>query len=160
MFVFAALAILAALLTLAALVVVAGATARPASASAASASAPASASAAPGSSPDFAAIDRFVRDQLAAQVIPGAALVVTHGRDVVHVRGFGHTSAGTAVTPSTQFRLGSVSKSFTATAVLQLVDAGRVRLDAPVRTYLRTSPSTISAAPTSPSGSCSTTPAG
>nr|WP_269091271.1 serine hydrolase domain-containing protein [Actinopolymorpha cephalotaxi] len=107
--------------------VVAGATSRPASASP---------SAAPAGSPDFPAIDRFVRNQLSAQAIPGAALVVTHGPDVVHVRGFGHTSAGTPVTPRTQFRLGSVSKSFTATAVLQLVDAGRIRLDDPVRTYL------------------------
>jgi len=55
----------------------------------------------------------------------------------VHVRGFGSADqSGRAVTPQTPFILASVSKSFTALAVMQLVEAGRVALDAPVQRYL------------------------
>jgi Beta-lactamase len=44
--------------------------------------------------------------------------------------------AGQPVTPQTPFILGSSSKSFTALAIMQLVEAGRVRLDAPVQRYI------------------------
>jgi CubicO group peptidase (beta-lactamase class C family) len=54
----------------------------------------------------------------------------------VHTAGYGTDGRGAPVTPRTPFRVGSLTKSFTAAAVLQLVDAGRVALDAPVRDYL------------------------
>jgi CubicO group peptidase (beta-lactamase class C family) len=85
---------------------------------------------------DFSAIDRFMNDQLAAQRIPGASLVITHDGEVVHLRGYGEARPGEPVTPQTQFFIGSVSKSFTALAVMQLVEQGRVELDAPVQTYV------------------------
>lgn len=86
--------------------------------------------------PDAATIDRYLADALARTGLPGMAVVVTRGRDVVHLAGFGTDGRGRPVTPSTQFRLASLSKSFTATAVLRLVGHGRIALDAPVRTYL------------------------
>jgi CubicO group peptidase (beta-lactamase class C family) len=64
------------------------------------------------------------------------AVVVTHGPQVVYRKGFGSAGPGRPVTPGTQFRLASLSKSFTALAVLQLVEAGRVGLDQPVQAYL------------------------
>jgi CubicO group peptidase (beta-lactamase class C family) len=85
----------------------------------------------------FAAIDDFVASQLADARIPGAALGIVRGDQVVHLRGFGAADEqGRAVTPQTPFVIGSVSKTFTAVAIMQLVEAGRLELDAPVRRYL------------------------
>ena len=67
---------------------------------------------------------------------PGVAIAITKGDQVVQVGGYGHDSSGAAVTATTPMPVASVSKSFTALAVMQLVEAGKVALDAPVRQYL------------------------
>ncbi|AXE80402.1 hypothetical protein C5746_29455 [Streptomyces atratus] len=85
---------------------------------------------------DWSEMDAFVRSRLEASGTPGAALAVIEDGRVVHQRGFGEDSRGRAVTPDTPFLWGSVSKPITGLAVMQLVEAGRVDLDAPVRTYL------------------------
>ena len=85
---------------------------------------------------DPSAIDRFVTGRMNANRIPGLALAITRGDEVLYVRGYGAARAGEPVTGQTQFLVASLSKSFTALAVLQLVEAGRVELDAPVRRYL------------------------
>jgi CubicO group peptidase (beta-lactamase class C family) len=71
--------------------------------------------------------------------VPGAAVAVIRGGKVVWSRGFGFAdlAAKVPVTPETEFNVGSLSKTPTAWAVMQLVDEGKVRLDAPVDTYLR-----------------------
>jgi CubicO group peptidase (beta-lactamase class C family) len=72
----------------------------------------------------------LVRDQLAASHVPEAAYaVLDHGR--VSSGGWGQ-----GVDADTPFVIGSISKSFTALAVMQLVDRGDVTLDAPVRRYV------------------------
>ena len=87
--------------------------------------------------PDFEAIDRFVETEMEAQGIPGLALGIVHGDQIVHLGGFGLADpAGRAVTPQTPFILGSTTKSFTALAVMQLVEAGKIELDAPVQRYI------------------------
>ena len=69
--------------------------------------------------------------------IPGLALGIVHNDEVVHLRGFGEARpSGRTVTPQTPFILASASKSITALAIMQLVESGRVDLDAPVRRYL------------------------
>jgi CubicO group peptidase (beta-lactamase class C family) len=85
---------------------------------------------------DLAAIDAFVEGRMRAHAIPGVALAITYGGEVVHARGFGDDGRGGAMTADTPLYIGSVSKAFTGLAVLQLVDADRLDLDAPVRTYL------------------------
>jgi CubicO group peptidase (beta-lactamase class C family) len=85
---------------------------------------------------DFAEIDGFVRAQMARHRIPGLALAITHGDEVVHAAGFGTAGEARRVVPETPFRIASVSKPFTALAVMQLVEQGRVELDAPVQTYI------------------------
>jgi CubicO group peptidase (beta-lactamase class C family) len=85
---------------------------------------------------DAGSIDAVVRAYRDTTRTPGIAVAVTRGRDVVHTAGYGRAADGTAVTDRTVMAAASVSKSFTALAVLQLVDAGRVRLDAPAREYL------------------------
>ena len=69
--------------------------------------------------------------------VPGAAVALTDGTNVVEVV-YGVTSLRTQapVTPMTLFQIGSISKVYTATIVMSLVDQGKVDLDAPVQTYL------------------------
>jgi CubicO group peptidase (beta-lactamase class C family) len=87
--------------------------------------------------PVFKEIENFVRDEMAAQRVPGLALGIVDGDQISYVRGFGTADDdGTEVTPRTPFIIGSVSKSLTALAVMQLVEANRIELDAPVQRYL------------------------
>ncbi|WP_433781414.1 serine hydrolase domain-containing protein [Actinomycetospora sp. CA-101289] len=86
--------------------------------------------------PDPAALDRYLADPRTATGLPGMAVAVTRGPDVVHLAGFGTDGRGAPITPSTRFRIASLSKSFTAAALLQLAEARRIDLDAPVRRYL------------------------
>ena len=82
-------------------------------------------------------IDRFVEEQMDARRVPGVALAIVRGSEVVHQRGFGSADgSGRPVTVDTPFVLGSVTKSFTALAVIQLVDAGKVSLESPISRYV------------------------
>ncbi|CAL9493202.1 Protein flp [Nocardiopsis dassonvillei] len=82
------------------------------------------------------AVDALVEAYREATGLPGAAVVLTRGTDVVHVGGYGTTPDGTPVTGRTPMALASVSKSFTALAVLRLAEAGELDLDDPVREHL------------------------
>ena len=83
-----------------------------------------------------AQVDRFLTTRLQDSAIPGAAVALIRGDRVLMVRGYGHDSTDTPVTGDSLFRIASLSKSFTALAVMQLVDAGLVALDDPVRQHL------------------------
>ena len=86
---------------------------------------------------DTATVDNWLEAQLRDAGIPGGALAIVRDGRVVDERGFGTADlTGRPVTATTPFVIGSLSKSITALAVMQLVDAGRVDLDAPVRRYL------------------------
>jgi CubicO group peptidase (beta-lactamase class C family) len=84
----------------------------------------------------FEALDRYVVRQMENSRIPGAAIAIAQGGNLVHSRGFGHNVRGQPVTAQTPFWIGSNTKSFTALAVMQLVESGDVELDAPVQRYL------------------------
>ena len=71
---------------------------------------------------DVDAIDSFVESQLAAHRIPGLALAITQGDEIVHLRGYGTAGDGRPMTPDTPLHIGSVSKSFTALAIMQRVE--------------------------------------
>ncbi len=87
--------------------------------------------------PDFQAIDVYLGAQIRDSHIPGLAVAIVKEGRIVHARGFGIARPdGKPVTPQTPFVLGSTSKSITAVAILQLVEAGLVELDLPVRAYL------------------------
>ena len=87
--------------------------------------------------PGFSGIDRFVEAEMDAQRIPGLSLAVVRDDRIVHMRGFGDADqSGRAVSPQTPFVIGSVAKSVTALAIMQLVEAGTVKLDAPVVQYI------------------------
>jgi serine beta-lactamase-like protein LACTB len=85
-------------------------------------------------------------DQLVARGYPeggpGAAVLVVRGGRTILRRGYGLASVelGVKVEPGQLFRIGSVTKTFTAAAVLLLVEEGRVALDAPIGRYLAGTP--------------------
>jgi len=85
-----------------------------------------------------AALREAIRTELAAHQIPGFAIALVDGEQTVWAEGFGHADLAGArpVSADTLFRVGSVSKVFTALAVMQLVEAGKLDLDAPVTDYL------------------------
>jgi len=75
---------------------------------------------------------------VAGHGLPGAALGVISGDHLVLARGFGVADprTGVAATPQTCYTIGSLGKSLTSTAILQLGERGLVELDAPVQRYL------------------------
>ena len=82
-------------------------------------------------------IDAYVNRQMLRLNIPGISLAIVEGDQIVHLRGFGRARPGGEVpTPQTPFFIGSLTKSITALAVMQLVEAGKIELDAPVQRYL------------------------
>ncbi len=85
---------------------------------------------------DFAALDAAVAAQMAKHGLPGVALAVVEGDEVVYLKGYGTAGGGRPMTPQTQMFIGSQSKSFTALAIAQLAEQGKLDLAAPVQTYL------------------------
>ena len=82
-------------------------------------------------------IDAYIEGQIRRLNIPGVSLAIVADDQIVHLRGFGHAQpGGEAPSPQTPFFIGSVTKSFTALAIMQLVETGKVELDAPVQRYL------------------------
>jgi CubicO group peptidase (beta-lactamase class C family) len=91
----------------------------------------------PTPAPGFAAIDAWVQAEMGQVPIPGLALAVVEGDQVVHLATFGVAdNNGRVVTPQTPFQIESVTKTFTALAIRQLVNAGRVDVSAPVQRYI------------------------
>ena len=72
------------------------------------------------------------------QRFPGLAIGVVTDGEVIYAQGFGEATrgAGTPITTQSIFHMASLSKPFTATAIMQLVEAGKLELDAPVVKYL------------------------
>jgi len=86
----------------------------------------------------------YVRAEIQKQHIPGIALLVArHGR-IVRADGFGLANVELEVPtkPQTIFQSGSVGKQFTATAVMMLVEEGKVSLDDPLTKYFADAPPT------------------
>jgi len=82
--------------------------------------------------------DLWVEEQLDYHQIPGIAIGIVYNQELIWSKGYGVSDLEnqTPVTPATLFRIGSVTKVFTATAVMQLRDEGRLRLDDPVTRHL------------------------
>lgn len=87
---------------------------------------------------NFRKLSQKVVAEMKRLSIPGVAIGVWHkGREFSD--GFGITSIENPlpVTSDTLFQVGSISKTFTGTLIMQLAEQGKVNLDAPVRTYLK-----------------------
>ena len=81
---------------------------------------------------------RLAHTLLLEENLPGLSVAVARHGEIVWTQGFGwaDVEGRMPVTPRTQFRLGSVSKTLTAAAVALLHERGRIDLDAPVQTYV------------------------
>ncbi|GAB3451801.1 serine hydrolase domain-containing protein [Actinophytocola sediminis] len=81
-------------------------------------------------------LDAYLEQALESTGLPGMSVVVTHGDEVVHAAGYGRDANDDPVTENTPMRVASVSKSFTAMAVMLLVEDGAIALDEPVADQL------------------------
>ncbi len=82
-------------------------------------------------------LTRFLQTQMRLNQVPGLAISITQAHKIVYMAGFGLANKrGEPITPQTPFVIASLSKSFTALAILQLADAGQLNLDTPLQTYL------------------------
>ena len=98
---------------------------------------------------DFSPVTRLVDDAIAARRLPGAVVQVGHAGKIVFRQAFGSRkldgepgldgapAPAEPMTEDTLFDIASLTKSLaTATAIMQLAEQGRVRIDEPVQTYL------------------------
>lgn len=85
----------------------------------------------------FSEVDAYIAREMKRQRLPGLALGIVQGDRILYVKGYGQAnSSGRPVTPETPFGIGSIGKSMTAMAVLQLAESGKIDLDAPIQRYI------------------------
>jgi len=95
-----------------------------------------------GASPKYAktanALEAFIERQMKEQNLPAFSIALVDDQKIVWARGFGYADANRKVpaTAQTVYRVGSVSKPFTDIAIMQLVEKGKLDLDAPITQYL------------------------
>lgn len=82
------------------------------------------------------AIDSYLKKEMKEQAIEGLSYAIVKDNQIVYSKAFGMADIGRQLTPKTPMKLASLSKSFTALAIMQLVEQGKINLDAPIRTYI------------------------
>jgi CubicO group peptidase (beta-lactamase class C family) len=89
-------------------------------------------------------VDAYVAAEMRAGKIPGLALAIVRDGKTIKSLGYGlaNLELDVPVKPETIFQTGSVGKQFTATAVMMLVEDGKIRLDDPIGKYLSGAPAT------------------
>ena len=82
--------------------------------------------------------DSIIRSNLEQQRIPGAAVALVHEGRIIFSKcyGFADTQKKVPITEDTYFMLGSLTKSFTALAVLKLIEQGKIDPNADIRNYI------------------------
>ena len=88
--------------------------------------------------PDLGAADALMLHLMPTYNVPGAALALVKDGNIVLTKGYGYRDLeiNAPVTTETLFNIGSISKSFTALGIAQLVDQHQVDLDTPVLRYI------------------------
>src|SRR5215472_15222773 len=89
-----------------------------------------------------AAVDDYIRSEMQKRKIPGLALLVVRDGQTVKSQGYGFSNVElqVPVKPETIFQSGSMGKQFTATAIMMLVEEGKVGLDDPLTRYFPDAP--------------------
>lgn len=92
--------------------------------------------------PDLASFDQLMTSFIEENKVPGAALAVTRFGKLAYARGFGLADVDKAepVQPASLFRIASVSKPITATAMLQLIQKGKLKFDDKVFDLMKLTP--------------------
>jgi D-alanyl-D-alanine carboxypeptidase len=84
-----------------------------------------------------AALQKKLQQEADAGQFSGAVLLAKNGQPIFeHAYGMADRERKLPATPDTRFRIGSMNKMFTAVAILQLAQAGKLKLDAPFGNYL------------------------
>jgi D-alanyl-D-alanine carboxypeptidase len=98
--------------------------------------------AAPASSGLGSIVDVLVADEMKTQGLAGMSVAIAKEGTVLYTRGYGYADLSTCqpIQPAIDFQIGSVTKQFTAAAVLQLQNSGALNIDDPVLTYLGSYP--------------------
>jgi len=88
--------------------------------------------------PDFSKLENFIFEKMSKTHLPSLGATIVKDEEIVYSRGFGlrDLEHGLKVTPDTLYGIGSVTKSFTALSIMQLVEEGKLSLDDPVSTYV------------------------
>jgi D-alanyl-D-alanine carboxypeptidase len=83
-------------------------------------------------------VDDMVANEMIAQGLPGMTVALAKNGTILYAQGYGYADLSTckAMLPTTELQIGSVTKQFTAAAILQLQDAGLLNIDNPVINYL------------------------
>jgi D-alanyl-D-alanine carboxypeptidase len=83
-------------------------------------------------------IDSIVEQGRSEISLPGISLAIMRGDSLIVAKGYGlaDRETGTLATAHTIYAIGSISKQFTAAAIMKLVEAGRLRLDEPITKYV------------------------
>jgi CubicO group peptidase (beta-lactamase class C family) len=81
-------------------------------------------------------VDQFVQQNIDKNHIPGLSIAIVDKNQVIFSKGYGKDGNGKAIISSTPFAIASLSKAITAMAVMQLVEAGKINLDSPVKKYI------------------------
>ena len=83
-------------------------------------------------------LEGVVNRTLERERVPGAAIGIVRDQELVWSRGFGYADFATDRVPDadTLFRCGSITKTFTATAIMQLRDESKLAIDDPVASYI------------------------
>lgn len=89
-----------------------------------------------------ALIDSLMTKYMSKNMVPGASVAIVKNKKIIWERGYGMANLEQFVpsTPSTIYRLASVSKPITAVAVMQLVEQGKIALDSPIQKYVPSFP--------------------
>src|SRR5262245_47714574 len=92
--------------------------------------------------PHLAPFDELMASFIEEQKLPGASLAVSRNGRLVYARGFGYADIEKKepVQPTALCRIGSISKTFTAVAIMRLVESGKLKLDVPVLEYIKLEP--------------------
>ncbi len=85
-----------------------------------------------------ASVDRIARDVLVPTGVPSASVAVVRGGRLVYAQAYGSArlSPAVAATPAMRYSIGSISKQFTASAILLLQQEGKLSLDDPVGKFV------------------------
>lgn len=96
------------------------------------------------SNPDksSAEVDAAIRLQMQEQQLPGVSLAVVRNGRIIKAKGYGlaNIEVGTPVLPETIFEAGSITKQFTATAIMLLAEVGEISLDDSIAKYFPEAP--------------------